>query len=103
MPYKKNNRKKSKKNAKGGYIEPPKKLQPDFSVTNPTVSVDDSGSPYQRANEQLQSNTKNQAQINQNLNGQSTNTPSGGKKKNKKYKKRKTKKTNKKILVIFTY
>tara|TARA_Y100000991_G_scaffold210757_1_gene192390 strand:+ start:232 stop:480 length:249 start_codon:yes stop_codon:yes gene_type:complete len=82
MPYKKKNRKKSKKNAKGGYIEPPKKLPPDFSVTNPTVSVDDSGSPYQRANEQLQSNTKNQAQVNQNLNGQSTNTPSGGKKKN---------------------
>lgn len=102
MPYKKKNRKKSKKNAKGGYIEPPKKLPPDFSVTNPTVSVDDSGSPYQRANEQLQSNTKNQAQVNQNLNGQSTNTPSGGKKKTKKYKKRKTK-TNKKILVIFAY
>lgn len=91
MPYK---NKKAKKTY-GGYIEPPKKIPPNYSVTNPTVSIDDSGSPYQRANNQLQSNTKNQANINQQLNGNSTNKPSGGGKKTKnkkKYKKNKSKK-----------
>ena len=102
MPYKKKNYKKSKKNSKGWFIEPPKKLTPDFSVKNPTVSVDDSGSPYQRANDQLQSNTKNQAELNQNLNGNASNTSSGGKtRKTKKHKKVKSKKNIKKNINYF--
>ena len=92
MPYKKN--KKAKK-VYGGYIEPPTKITPDYSVKNPTVSIDDSGSPYQRANNQLQSNTKNQANINQQLNGNSTNKPSGGGRKTKNKKKSQKNKSKK--------
>lgn len=102
MLYKKNNYKKSKKNSKGGFIEPPKKITPDFSIKNPTVSIDESGSPYQRVNNQLQSNTKNQAQLNKNFNGNATNTSSGGKtRKTKKHKKVKSKKNKKKNINYF--
>ena len=82
---KKTQKKSYKKKYSGGFIDPPPAIQPEFSVKNPTVSSEDSGSPYQRVNDQLQSNNKNQANLNKTLNGQAPKT-SGGKKKNNKYK-----------------
>jgi hypothetical protein len=80
--YRNKTQKKKSKKYSGGFIVPPPKIQPQFSVTNPTVSAEDSGSPYQRVNNQLQANTKNQANLNKTLNGQASKT-SGGKNKKK--------------------
>lgn len=64
----------------GGFIEAPPKIPSHYSPTNPTVSSEDVGDPYQRANNQLQTNNKNHAALNKTLNGQSQKI-SGGKKK----------------------
>ena len=84
-----NKQKKQKKTIryKGGFIVPPPKIQSTFSITNPTVSVEDSGSPYQRVNTQLQANNQKQADLNKTLNGQAPKT-TGGKKNIKKNKKK---------------
>ena len=73
-------KKKTYRKYNGGYIEPPSKIKPNYSLTNPKVNAEESGSPYQRINNKLQTHNENQANVNKRLGGThpNTNNSSGG-------------------------